>query len=108
MRQTLKEEGAEIMGPFSSHQEALRALTQRTPNCAILDVNLGQGASFELADDLRARGVPFFFFTGYDREVIPSRFADVPRLEKPVDTPRLVAAAVAVCQGRSDSVSNMR
>ena len=108
VRQTLKAEGAEIMGPFPRLEEAMAALVDRTPHCAILDVNLGQGASFDLADELRARGVPFLFFTGYDREVIPSRFADVPRLEKPVDAPRLVTAAVAVCGGRPDKVLNLR
>ena len=108
VRRTLKTEGAEILGPFPSHEDAMAAISERTPDCAILDVNLGRGASFDLADQLRARGVPFLFFTGYDREVIPSRFADVPRLEKPVDTSRLVSSAVAVCSGRSDALSNLR
>ena len=107
VRQALKAEGADIIGPFPSHTEAAAALAERTPDCAILDVNLGQGASFDLADELRTKGVPFLFFTGYDREVIPIRFADVPRLEKPVDASRLVSAAVEVCHGRPEATGNL-
>ena len=98
VRQALKAEVAEIMGPYPGREEAVEALAERKPDCAILDVNLGHGASFDLADELRSRNVPFPFFTGYDREVIPARFAYVPRLEKPVDATRLVSAAVEVCR----------
>jgi hypothetical protein len=37
-----------------------------------------------LADILAARGMPFVFATGYDRESIPERFDDHLRCEKPV------------------------
>ena len=107
-RDTLRAEGAEIMGPYPGHDEAVAALAERRPDCAILDVNLGQGASFALADALRAQAVPFVFFTGYDREVIPPRFADVLRLEKPVDAPRLVSAAEDICACKPRSTSNLR
>jgi FixJ family two-component response regulator len=101
VQQTLKSAGASIMGPFARKAEVLSALEQERPHCAIIDVNLGGGVNFDLADRLRERGVPFLFFTGYDREVIPPRFADVMRLEKPVDTVHLVRAVEAVCTGAS-------
>ena len=98
VQQALKGAGAIVVGPFPGREEALAAMDDDDPDCAIIDVNLGQGASFELADVLTARGVPFMFFTGYDREVIPARFSRVTRLEKPVDSARLVAAAAQVCE----------
>lgn len=98
VQQTLKAAGAKVMGPFPGAEEALAAMEREQPHCAILDINTGRGANFELADVLRARGVPFLFFTGYDREVIPVRFAEVVRLEKPVDTGRLVRAAEQLCR----------
>ena len=43
---------------------------------------------------LQERRVPFLFLTGYsDRLLIPSSFAEVPMLSKPIDEPRLVSAA---------------
>lgn len=93
----LKDAGAKVLGPFPRKEEALAAMAQDRPQCAVIDVNLGGGANFELADHLREEGVPFLFFTGYDREVIPARFAHVTRLEKPADTNRLVKAVEAVC-----------
>ena len=97
VQQTLERAGARILGPFPQQEKALAAMEQDRPDCAIIDVNLGGGANFELADEMTRRGVPFLFFTGYDQEVIPQRFAHVSRLEKPVDTARLVKAAQAVC-----------
>ena len=94
---TLKSRGACIMGPFPRFEAAQVALADRTPDCAMIDVNLGSGADFRLADELHARGVPFLFFTGYDREVIPERFSSVKRMEKPVDSTRLADAVQALC-----------
>ena len=99
VQQTLHGAGARVLGPFPRKQDALAAMEHDRPDCAIIDVNLGGGADFELADALRTRGVPFLFFTGYDGEMIPDRFADVKRLEKPVDTDGLVRAAGAICGG---------
>ncbi len=98
LQETLKAAGARLLGPFPGNAEARAALADETPAVAVLDVNLGQGPDFSLADELRGRGVPVIFFTGYDPEVIPARFTDLPRLEKPVDSSRLVRAAEAACK----------
>ena len=58
----------------------------------IVDINLGGGPSFELADSLKARGIPFLFITGYDEDVIPPEFADVERLQKPVALRQMIEA----------------
>lgn len=97
LAETLKAQGAAIMGPFPRRDAALAALAGETPDCAVIDVNLGGGADFGLADELQARGVPFLFFTGYDPEVIPERFSGVRRMEKPVDSLRLASAVEALC-----------
>ncbi len=41
---------------------------------------------------LTTKKVPFVFVTGYGRESIEPRFADVPLLRKPVERERLQAA----------------
>ena len=62
-----------------------------------------KGASFDLARVLRVRGIPFLFFTGYDRNALPPEFADVQRLEKPVNPTRLVRAIAMCCRSASAS-----
>lgn len=96
-KRTLAAAGATVMGPFSKSSAALAGLSERVPDCALLDVNLGQGASFEVARALQARTIPFLFFTGYDQSALPSEFQGVPRLEKPVENDRLLLAVRKCC-----------
>ena len=46
-------------------------------------VNLGGENTFHLADRLKALDVPYIFFTGYDKHVLPERFADDECISKP-------------------------
>lgn len=80
-----RDAGAVVLGPKGSVADAL-SLIRSEPDIhgAILDVNLGGEPAFPVADLLRARGVPFVFTTGYDGSVIPARFIDVVRCEKPI------------------------
>jgi DNA-binding response OmpR family regulator len=94
----LTEAGAEVAGPFADYRVALKDLETRIPDCAVLDVNLGEGPSFDLPRILRMRTIPFLFFTGYDASAIPAEFAHVPRLEKPVTTARLLQAIADCCR----------
>lgn len=93
----LESAGAKVIGPFATRTAAVESLRQRAPDCAVLDVNLGEENSFDLARDLRARGIPIVFVTGYDRTSIPDEFVDVKRLEKPIDTVRLLQTIGAYC-----------
>ena len=93
----LKRERASIVGPFGDREQAAAAVARGEVDCAVLDVNLGDGASFTLADEISAHGVRFIFFTGYDQNVIPERFASITRLEKPVGDVRLVQAIADAC-----------
>ena len=68
----------------ASVYEALNAISERVPDVAILDVNLGGESSIAVARALRERGVPFIFATGYaDGTLIPSELHDVPVERKP-------------------------
>jgi CheY-like chemotaxis protein len=85
MAQAFLAAGAGIVGPASTVAEALRlvAASSRVDG-AVLDINLQGEMVYPLADILTARGIPFVFATGYDRESIPERFDDHLRCEKPV------------------------
>ncbi|MEQ1818180.1 MAG: HWE histidine kinase domain-containing protein, partial [Terricaulis sp.] len=75
--------------------EALRTLVATQPDIAVLDVNLGSGNSFPVAEELHRRKIPFIFATGYgDHTIIPKSLADVPVVRKPYD-PDALAATMA-------------
>jgi CheY-like chemotaxis protein len=82
--------GAVVIGPYPTDEAALTTLDASRPDAAIVDINLGSGPSFKLAEVLRDRGIPFLFVTGYDQGAIPARFKDVERLEKPIQLRRVV------------------
>ena len=89
----LRGAGAVVLGPCPSEAAALERLASETPSHAVVDLNLGGGGPrFEVARALTQRAVPYLFVTGYDTDDIPAEFADVARLQKPVDFRRLVEA----------------
>jgi DNA-binding response OmpR family regulator len=88
----LRDAGADVMGPCPDIDAANAIIARRRPDAAVLDINLGHGPSFELAQSLKERGIPFVFVSGYDAEIVPDQFDGVDRLIKPVDSWQLVAA----------------
>jgi len=83
--------GAKVLGPFSRVDEARRLIEgDQVVDLAILDIDLFGDRVFPVADLLRARNAPFVFATGYDPEIIPKRFSDAPRLEKPFTAATLI------------------
>lgn len=78
--------GAEVVGPFADHDDALALVESAAPvDAAILDINVRGQTIYDVVDALRARGVPIVFATGYDQSVVPPPYEDVPRLEKPFE-----------------------
>ncbi|WP_395332139.1 HWE histidine kinase domain-containing protein [Novosphingobium sp. BL-8H] len=70
------------LSPDAVH--AVRSLSSYKPDVAVLDFNLGETTSEEVADHLVAMGVPFVFATGYgDSVMIPEHLRDVPIVRKP-------------------------
>jgi CheY-like chemotaxis protein len=77
--------GVEVVGPVGTVDLALRlAEAEARLDAAFLDINLNGERTYRVADILIARGIPVVFTTGYDENVIPPRYADVPRCGKPV------------------------
>jgi CheY-like chemotaxis protein len=92
LRKALTEAGAVIIGPVPAVDEALELVrSEGRIDAAVLDVNLRGEMIFPVADALAAQGVPFVFTTGYDRGALPGRFAESPRIEKPLKAEKLVA-----------------
>jgi DNA-binding NtrC family response regulator len=79
----LAELGCAIVGPAASVTQALTMIEAEAIDVAVLDVNLNGEMSYPLADVLAARGVPFVFVTGYDRNRILDRYRTFPVMQKP-------------------------
>lgn len=71
--------------------EALPMAETMELSFAILDVNLGEQRSFAIADVLRARGVPFFFASGYGSRGMDAEYVGSTVLKKPFRRDELAA-----------------
>jgi light-regulated signal transduction histidine kinase (bacteriophytochrome) len=76
--------GWEIVGPATRLGQALALARSEVFDAALLDVNLHGEMSWEIADVLKVRHIPFAFCTGYDQStILPQHLAGTPVLEKP-------------------------
>jgi DNA-binding response OmpR family regulator len=94
---TLRDGGAEVLGPSPDLQHGLDMVKRERVDCAVLDINLHGDLAFSLAGELRKRGTPSIFATGYDQSVLPGAFSDSVRLEKPINLNALLRAVQSVC-----------
>lgn len=100
LRRELVGAGATVLGPAPSLERALDLIrSSERIDAAILDINLNGEMVFPAATLLHQRGVPIVFATGYDRTMIPPRFDDAIRCEKPVD-PHSVRRALSGVRSR--------
>jgi DNA-binding response OmpR family regulator len=88
----LREKGASVIGPAADIEHGRMLMARQPLDCAVLDVNLHGEHVFQLAGELRARGVRSIFATGYDAAFLPLAFRDAIYLQKPIDLPALVRA----------------
>jgi CheY-like chemotaxis protein len=63
--------------------KALALVAEQEFDAAMLDLNLNGNSTYEVADALAARGVPFFFSTGNNLHGIREEYRDLLVLRKP-------------------------
>jgi len=90
--------GAVVAGPYGRLADALTAAKGDRFDGAVLDFNLAGETAEPLADLLLARGVPFTFLTGYHRDSIDRRYANIPLLQKPIDAESLERVLVSLLE----------
>lgn len=101
--QTLKvslEEAGYSVRCCGAEPQALGELDRTQPDLALVDINLGEGPSFLVADALERRGVPFLFVTGYEPQSLPSRWRRAEYICKPATGPQILEAARNLLQRR--------
>ena len=94
----LEQAGAAVVGPFGTAFRVEKLSDLGHLDGAAIDINLGRGPSFDIAQALKQRGVPFVFVTGYDAAIIPTDLADIERVEKPIRPRRFLAAVLRMGQ----------
>lgn len=83
LKRTLKELGAEVVGPIGRIEAALEAASSEALDGAILDINIRGILVYPVAEKLRERLIPFVFVSGYEIGDLPEQFSDIPVLAKP-------------------------
>lgn len=84
--------GWDVVGPAGTINEALALIGGTRIDAALVDANVRGRPVGEIAEALRARGVPFAFATGYGRAALPAGFRDERLLAKPFAPDDLIAA----------------
>lgn len=102
LEDTLLKLGASSVILIPTIPAAMQELIRKTPDCAVLDVNLAGETSVDVADRLIKQGIPFIFATGYrDTIMIPDRFKHVPVVQKPVTATALTEKLMAALSSRA-------
>lgn len=101
LKDILTDLGADVAGPYGQLADGLAAAKAERFDAAILDFNLAGQHAEPLADTLMAHGVPFIFITGYQRDSIDRRYANVPVLAKPIDSAALESVLLTLLGGEA-------
>ncbi len=103
----IAELGHVVGGPHHHAASAVAYLdTENTIDAALLDVQLADGDSFPVADELVRRNLPFAFMTGLSGENIRRRYSDALVLTKPCDFESVRATIGALLDSRTAVTSS--
>ena len=84
--EAITEAGFALMGPFSTVADAMECIEKDRPDVVVLDMTVSDGISFELADELYGRNIPFLFYTSWrDSNAHAVDLEDVSLAEKPLE-----------------------
>lgn len=89
LAQEIRDLGHCPLGPFSCVDDAI--LSDLRPDAAILDICVGPERSFALATEFQRRAIPFLFYSGYERAILPEHLKAARLFRKPSPTAALVA-----------------
>jgi DNA-binding NtrC family response regulator len=93
LSETVRDLGYGLEGPFPDKRSAFRAIEADMPDAAILDIYIGDGEVFPLADVLVKAGVPLIFHSGHVTPgEVTERYPDAWTCTKPCPPDRLIAA----------------
>ena len=94
----LADHGCTSVIAASNADQALALIAAQPFDAAMVDLNLDGSKSYQVADALAARGVPFVFSTGYSGETLDDGYRDRPVLGKPYRDAQLVETLTRLLQ----------
>ena len=87
--------GYTVVGTAARVDQALKMIeTLPMIDAVVLDITLNGQKSYPVADALIARGIPFVFSTGYNKDNLPEIYQSLPILQKPYGDSELAAALI--------------
>ena len=107
LSRALRSAGAEPVGPVPSIAEAEAALAASHVDAAIIDMNLHGTMAFDFAERLHRKRLPCVILSGYSEESLPPAIAGLPRLEKPVPYPTVLATLASELERRRSSAEKL-
>lgn len=95
--QTVAEAGYVVEGPFTDIQSTMLAYQKHKPDLAILDVQLGDGIVYPLAEQMMAEDVPVIFHSGQLTPAdVATRFPEALAVQKPSPPAEMIASVQRV------------
>jgi len=92
LKMLLESWGADIIGPVATTADALRQISERRPDLALVDINLRDGEqSYSLINQLHDQGIRVVVISGY-ADVSPAHGKVVAILQKPMREDVLLAS----------------
>ena len=88
----LKAAGAIPVGPVSTPEEADELLDEAGVDAAIFDINLRGSMAGEVALKAKEMKLPCIIVSGYSEAALPEAARNIRRLEKPIDSSKIVQA----------------
>lgn len=93
LRDELEEAGYRVLDLTGRHEEALSAARACKPHLALVNIQLhGRDDGIELAEDLKAMGIPTLFISGQVSRARSAQTVAIGSLPKPYSTTDMVAA----------------
>jgi CheY-like chemotaxis protein len=96
----LESVGSVVVGPVPSVEKAITTIASDPDiDAAIVDINLGGAMAYPVADALLARNIPFVFTSGYEADVLRTRYPRIRNCQKPYLFPDMEKALTGAIHG---------
>ena len=79
----LEDLGCGVVGPEGTVASGIESARNAAIDAALLDVNVAGELVFPVAEQLKSRGIPFVFSTGYGEGGLPEQWRGYPTIQKP-------------------------
>jgi CheY-like chemotaxis protein len=101
LKDNLESLGSIVVGPVPSVEKAIKTIASETRiDVAIVDINLGGAMAYPVADALLARKIPFVFTSGYEDDVLRTRYPQIKNCHKPYLFANMEQSLIRAISGR--------